>query len=234
MARFPRLNIPFVPQHIVQRGNNRQACFYTDKDFTFYLSKLTEAAQTFEVKIHAFILMTNHVHLLATPSTNDGVSRMMQCLGRNYVRYINITYQRTGTLWEGRFKSSLVDSSGYFLTVQRYIELNPVRANLVVHPSEYQWSSFHHNVGEKRLDFVSPHREYLALGIDEKTRVKHYIELVEMGLPMESVTAIRDSFNKSKVLGSSKFKKEIETMLQRRVEPVEHGGDRRSDKFQEL
>jgi putative transposase len=129
MARLPRLNLPGIPQHIVQRGNNRQVSFFTEQDYAVYLDKLKDHARQYKVDVHAFVLMTNHVHLLVTPETEKGVSQLMQSLGRYYVMYINKTYQRTGTLWEGRYKSTLVDSANYFLLVSRYIELNPVRAD---------------------------------------------------------------------------------------------------------
>lgn len=122
MARLPRLNLPNIPQHVVQRGNNRQVCFFSEQDYTVYLDKLKDYAEKCHVKVHAFVLMTNHVHLLMTPETEKGVSQLMQSLGRYYVMYINKTYQRTGTLWEGRYKSTLVDSEKYFLLVSRYIE----------------------------------------------------------------------------------------------------------------
>ena len=145
MARLPRLYVPGCSHHIIQRGNNRDACFFDERDYAFYLQQLQQSASQFNVAVHAFVLMTNHVHLLVTPSTADGCGKMMQSLGRKYVRYINITYQRSGTLWEGRYKSTLVDSELYFLTVSRYIELNPVRAGMVEAPGDYPWSSFRAN-----------------------------------------------------------------------------------------
>ena len=135
MPRLPRLNLAGVPQHVVQRGNNRQVCFFVEQDYVVYLDKLKYYAKQYQVDVHAFVLMTNHVHLLMTPNTDKGVSQLMQSLGRYYVRYINQTYNRTGTLWEGRYKSTLVDSEVYLLLVSRYIELNPVRANMVEHPA---------------------------------------------------------------------------------------------------
>ncbi len=140
MPRLPRLNLPNIPQHVVQRGNNRQATFFYEQNYTVYLDKLKEYGKKFDVAIHAYVLMTNHVHLLMTPSTKTGISQLMQSLGRYYVRYINKTYNRSGTLWEGRYKSTLVSSEHYFLLVSRYIELNPVRADMVAHPAEYPWS----------------------------------------------------------------------------------------------
>jgi putative transposase len=134
MARMPRLFVQDCAQHIVQRGNNRTVCFFTEADYAFYCQKLKECAEKYEVSVHAFVLMTNHVHLLVTPKDAVGVPKMMQALGRHYVRYVNITYRRTGTLWEGRYKASLVSSDEYFFAVSRYIELNPVRAKMVTHP----------------------------------------------------------------------------------------------------
>ena len=145
MARKPRFNLPGVPQHVIQRGNNREPCFYGDGDYQRYLGDLREAADRNDCRLHAYVLMTNHVHLLVTPMAEHGVTHLMQDLGRKYVRYINHNYQRTGTLWEGRYKSSLIDSEAYLLVCMRYIELNPVRAGMVQHPGEYRWSSYNGN-----------------------------------------------------------------------------------------
>jgi len=139
MARLPRISLPGIPLHIIQRGNNRQVCFAAEEDFAAYAYWLHEYARKYRVALHAWVFMTNHVHLLATPQTEDGISRLMQTLGRHYVRYFNHTYKRSGTLWEGRFKSCAVDEENYLLTCQRYIELNPVRANMVGAPEEYKW-----------------------------------------------------------------------------------------------
>lgn len=145
MARLHRLSPAGIPQHVIQRGNNRQACFNSDEDFAAYAYWLKEYADKYQVQIHAWVFMTNHVHLLVTPIKESAVSQMMQSLGRCYVRYYNKTYQRSGTLWEGRFKSCLIESSGYLLQCYRYIELNPVRALMVSDPSEYRWSSYRSN-----------------------------------------------------------------------------------------
>lgn len=145
MARKPRFNLPGVPQHIVQRGNNRQPCFYAEADYCRYLEYLHEAAARNQAAIHAYVLMTNHVHLLATPANPFSITHMVQDLGRKYVRYINRTYGRTGTLWEGRYKASLVDGESYLLSCMRYIEMNPVRAGMVSNPAGYRWSSHQGN-----------------------------------------------------------------------------------------
>ena len=138
MARLPRICLPGIAQHVIQRGNNRQVCFGANDDFAAYAHWLEEYAEKYHVAVHAWVFMTNHVHLLVTPTTADGVSRLMQSLGRRYVRYFNHTYQRSGTLWEGRFKSCVVEDDSYLLLCQRYIELNPVRAGMVEHPADYQ------------------------------------------------------------------------------------------------
>lgn len=145
MTRLPRICLPRIPQHVIQRGNNRQACFGSEEDFAAYAHWLDEYARKFRVAIHAWVFMSNHVHLLLTPETENGVSRLMQALGRHYVRYFNYTYRRSGTLWEGRFKSCVVEAESYLLTCQRYVELNPVRAGMVEAPGDYTWSSFRAN-----------------------------------------------------------------------------------------
>ncbi|MGH8029050.1 MAG: transposase [Arenimonas sp.] len=145
MPRGRRIDAADVPQHIIQRGNDRQACFFREGDYTYYLQALLEACMAQGCRLHAYVLMTNHVHLLMTPEHCGAVARTMQSVGRRYVRHINDTLTRSGTLWEGRYKSSLVDSEQYLLACQRYIELNPVRAGMVAEPGEYRWSSFKRN-----------------------------------------------------------------------------------------
>lgn len=170
MPRKPRFVLPGVPQHIIQRGNNREPCFYSAEHYRRYLELLKEAADRNDCCVHAYVLMTNHVHVLATPFSPHGVSHLMQDLGRKYVRAINHIYRRSGTLWEGRYKASLVDSEAYLLACMRYIELNPVRANMVVHPGEYRWSSYAAN-GQGQADaLISPHPLYEQLGHDPLER----------------------------------------------------------------
>ena len=234
MARLPRLSIPGVPQHIVQRGNNRQACFFCNNDRAFFMNKLAEACESEGVKVHAYVLMSNHVHLLMTSHTVNGISKVMQMVGRNYVRYINTTYQRSGTLWEGRFRSSLVQSQRYLLNVYKYIELNPVRAAIVAHPADYIWSSYQHNAGLKKIAVITPHEEYLNMGNSSETRAERYINLVTSPESESSTFNIRHCLNKSQIYGNDKFRQEIKENLKRRVEPGGHGGDRRSAEFQEL
>jgi len=165
MPRMSRLALPGVPLHLVQRGNNRQACFFHEADYSFYLQSLFACAARYHVAVHAYVLMTNHVHILATPADKSGVSRMMQLLGAIYVTNINATYRRTGSLWEGRFKSSLVDSGSYCLACYRYIELNPVRAGMVLRPGDYRWSSYGVNACGHASAGIEPHEQWRALGL---------------------------------------------------------------------
>jgi len=163
MPRKPRMYLAGVPCHVVQRGNNRDACFFTDDDYRFYLDVLADACRRYRVDVHAYVLMTNHVHLLLTPRAVDGVSRVMQSLGRRYVQYVNRTYRRCGTLWESRYKASLVDADRYLMALYRYIELNPVAAGMQSHPGDYPWSSFRCNAWGRLNHLICPHSLFLGL-----------------------------------------------------------------------
>ena len=231
MARRPRLNLPDIPQHVMQRGNNRQVCFFMEQDYTVYLDKLKEYSRQYRVAVHAYVLMTNHVHLLMTPETTSGISQLMQSLGRYYVRYVNSTHGRSGTLWEGRYKSSLVDSEHYFLLVSRYIELNPVRAGMTEHPAAYPWSSYQHNALSRTIELLTAHPAYLSLGQDGETRKTAYQSLFKHHVPEYSLKEIRDALQKSWVLGEGRFKQQIEQQLGQRITISTHGGDRKSDTF---
>ena len=231
MARLPRLYLPGCAQHVIQRGNNREACFYAEADYKAYLSFLKDAAAKYQVAIHAFVLMTNHVHLLLTPSDEQGVSRMMQAQGRKYVQHFNFTYGRSGTLWEGRYKSTVVDADNYLLTVYRYIELNPVRAKMVAHAAEYPWSSYQGNALGKPVQLLTPHSLYNQLGNTDKERQLAYRGLFNGMMPERELTAIRDATNKAWVLGDAGFKAQIAAKTGRRPEPLGRGGDRKSAAF---
>ena len=228
MARFPRLSLPNVPLHIIQRGNNRNPCFKSNKDYVVYLERLKEYSKQFNVAIHSYVLMTNHVHLLATPNKEYGASQMMQSLGRYYVRYFNKRYKRTGTLWEGRFKSSLIDSEKYFLTVSRYIELNPVRAKIVSHPSHYIWSSYQFNGLMKPNELLTPHALYLALGSTEELRAKNYSALFDAEIQDFRIKEIRSAINGTRVLGEDSFKRKLGCQTGLSLIPEPWGGKRRS------
>jgi putative transposase len=231
MARRPRLYLPDCPLHIIQRGNNRDACFRDDSDYKAYLHFMREAAERYGVSIHAFVLMTNHVHILATPSTEKSVSRMMQSIGRRYVQYFNHIYSRTGTLWEGRYKSTLVDTDNYLLTVYRYIELNPVRAGMVEHAADYPWSSYPHNAAGVEIQMLTPHDSYIALGKTSELRASAYRKLSQTHIPDMDIEAIRLATNKSWVLGSEKFIEQFERRVGIAGKTAEHGGDRKSKEY---
>ncbi len=233
MARLPRFVLVGHPQHIIIRGNNREPVFTSDEDYRFFLDKLTDAAKKHECDIHAYVLMTNHIHLLATPHKTDGISKMMQMLGRYYVQYFNYTYKRSGTLWEGRYKASLIDSDAYALLCYRYIELNPVRANMVQHPSEYPWSSYRVNALGQYDALVTPHTMYYTLGHDETSRQTQYRSLFTAQIDEISLVQMREATNKAWVLGSEHFKQKIANQLNRRTDKLAKGGDRKSDEFKQ-
>ena len=219
MARKPRFTIPGVPQHVIQRGHNREPCFYAQEDYYRYHRDLLDAAERNVAAIHGFVFMTNHVHLLVTPGHEHSITHMMQDLGRKYVRYINHTYQRTGTLWEGRFKTSLVDSEAYLLTCMRYIEMNPVRVAMVSHPGEYAWSSYKTNATGKVDPLLQPHPLYTALGQDAVQRQSNYRELFRGHMADSELHDIRAALNQELVLGREDFKDKIESMTHRQIRP---------------
>ena len=231
MPRPPRLVMPGVPLHVVQRGNNRMATFHHAADRECYREALDRASRRFGCAIHAYVLMTNHVHLLITPDDDSGPSHMMQSIGRKYVRYVNGRYERTGTLWEGRFKSSLVYSERYFLTCSRYIELNPVRAQIVAEPDQYPWSSHRHNALGEADALVTPHGTYVALGSSLAERRAAYRALFEAPLALQTLNIIRQATNDGGVLGDDDSIERIESTVRRRVTRLAHGGDRRSGVF---
>jgi putative transposase len=202
----------------VQRGNNRTACFYADEDYALYLHHLGEMAREFHCAVHAYVLMTNHVHLLLTPALPDGPSLLMKHLGQRYVQYVNRSYRRSGTLLEGRFRSSLVQEIGYFLRCHRYIELNPVRAGMVSHPADYRWSSFPVNAGFAATRLLTPHSQYLALGRNDDERSAAYRALFRSELDTAQLDEIRSAVNGGFVIGNDRFKAQIAEMLKRRVE----------------
>jgi len=234
MPRLPRFVLPGHPQHVIQRGNDRQNIFRSKEDFEFYLGKIFDAAEIHQCDIHAYILMTNHVHLLVTPNLGNSIGKMMQSIGRYYVQFFNKKYKRTGTLWEGRYKATLIDSEQYLLTCMRYIELNPVRAQMVDHPSKYAWSSFGYNALGQTNNMVTPHREYKQLGRMDSDRQANYRKLFKSQIPKDTLEALRKSTNKAQVLGGSQFKQRMEHELDRPVESMGHGGDRKSDIFKKL
>jgi putative transposase len=231
MARLPRFVIPDQPQHVILRGNNRAEIFCCEADYNFYLEKLKLACDKHGCSVHAYVLMTNHVHLLITPHNDQSLGKAMQMLGRYYVQYYNYCYRRTGTLFEGRYKATLIDSESYLLTCMRYIELNPVRAGMVPDPADYPWSSYRYNALGQADELVVPHPEYQRLGVYEESRQSAYHALFNQQLSEQCITDIRDATNKSWVLGNDHFKQRIQDQLGRRAEPKARGGDRKSEQF---
>lgn len=224
MPRLPRFNLADVPQHVVQRGNNRCACFFREEDCALYLRWLGDSAALHGVAIHAYVLMTNHVHLLATPAVPDAVSAMMQALGRRYVGYINRVHHRSGTLWEGRFKACVVDTERYVLTVYRYIELNPVRAGIVSNPVAYRWSSHAANAGLRSDRLLTPHPCYRALGAERSDRAMRYRALCAEVIDADELEELRTMSRKELAFGGDRFKDEVEAAAARRTRPLRRRG----------
>jgi len=223
MPRKPRFFLPGVAAHIVQRGHSRQPIFFEDNDYRGYLKWLSEAADRYQCYIHAYVLMTNHVHILATPKSSDGISRMMQYVGRQYVLYINYLYGSTGTIWEGRYKASLVYDAEFLLTCMRYIELNPVRANMVNHPRKYPWSSYRANGEGKRDDLLTQHEIYMKLANSMDQRRANYRALFEAYIEEGDLKQIRSAWLTGTPLGNDYFKREIEQKLQCKVGQTRRG-----------
>jgi putative transposase len=223
MARPPRLELPGVPQHVIQRGNNRAGCFFGDADRRFYLKCLAESAARRGCAVHAYVLMSNHVHLLVTTLEPGALAAMFQDLGRRYVRVINTLHGRTGSLWEGRFRSSLVDSENYLLTCHRYIELNPVRAGLVSNPAAYPWSSHAHYAGDRVSPLITEHPIYLRLGATNAERRAAFRSLFAAVLEEGLLERIRGAINSDSALGSETFMNDAEVRLGRSVRPPMRG-----------
>lgn len=212
MPRRKRMYVAGFPYHLVQRGNNREACFYGDADYQLYLALLQEYSERYGVDVHAYVLMTNHVHLLMTPDSEDSISRLMKVLGSRYAFYMNKRYRRTGTMWEGRHKSSVVDAEAYLLKCYRYIELNPVRACMVEMPEEYRWSSYCINAWGDKSEWLKPHSTYLTIHNNNEKRCFAYRELFRCGLDQEDLHHIRKATHYSHPLGNNRFAQRIETL----------------------
>jgi len=220
--------MPGVPVHIIQRGNNRQACFYADEDYQLYLEWLQDYALAANCAIHAYVLMTNHVHLLLTPEKRSSTGELMKRLGQRYVQYINRTYRRSGSLWEGRYRSCVAQQENYLLVCQRYIELNPVRAGMVEEPGEYPWSSYRANALGEESPLLEQHPFYLGLASSKKERISSYQKLFETALTDGVINEIRRSTNGNFVLGSDRFKHEISKALGCRVTAGKSGRPRKN------
>jgi len=228
MPRRPRTHIAGLPLHIVQRGHNREACFFCESDYLAYREWLGEALISTGCLLHAYVQMTNHVHLLLTPSEPEAVPLLLISIGRRYVQYINKTYRRTGTLWDSRYKSSLVQTEGYLLRCQQYIELNPVRANMVNDPANYRWSSYRSNGLGQADSLLTPHELYLDLAAGATDRLAVYRDLFRSALDDEAISDIRLALYQGQPLGDSRFIADIERVTGRRIEIRPRGRPRKT------
>ncbi len=217
MARLPRLTVPGYPHHIIQRGNNRQAIFASSRDYQALLDLLHDNAKKFDVAIHAYVLMINHFHLLATPQTAESLPQMMQSVGRSYVRYFNDSQKRSGTLWEGRYKSTLIQTDRYLLACMAYIDLNPVRGGLVTLPSDYPWSSYGHYTGARVDKFITPHPLVWELGNTPFAREAAYADLVRGGISAQQKDDLTQSALSGWALGGPNFVADLQKLTDRRV-----------------
>ena len=223
MPRRGRYFLPDQPLHLIQRGNNRQPVFFHADDHARYRDWLAQAAAEQGCRVHAYVLMTNHVHLLATPERADSIPRMMQSLGRRYVRHVNAVYRRTGTLWEGRYRAAPIDGEAHFLACCRYVELNPVRARMVAHPRDHRWSSYRAHAEGAADPLAATHPLYDALGADAAERRRAYRALFRDALDGAFVEALRAATNGGWVLGDERFKARVAATLDRRVAPLPRG-----------
>jgi putative transposase len=226
MARLPRLTLPGFPHHIIQRGNNRQPIFAAKADYETLLGMLDEYARKFQVAVHSYVLMSNHFHVLATPQTEDGVPLLLQAVGRSYVRYFNKQQARTGTLWEGRYKSTLIQTERYLLACMAYIDLNPVRAGMVSDPADYPWSSYAHYTGRRVDKVITPHPLYWELGNTPFARERAYADLVTAGLAPEQVRALTDATFRGWAWGEPDYVADLQRRTERRVTKAKAGRPR--------
>jgi putative transposase len=223
MARLPRLTVPGYPHHIIQRGNNRQPIFSSRADYETLLGLLDEHARQAKVAIHAYVLMSNHFHLLATPDDPNGIPRTMQSVGRRYVRYFNQTQGRTGTLWEGRYRSTLIQAERYLLACMAYIDLNPVRAGLTETAGDYPWSSYSHYVGLRVDRLITPHALYWELGNTPFAREAAYASMVAAGITPTQREAMTGSVLKGWALGEADYIADLQKRTTRRVSKTRVG-----------
>lgn len=221
-----------MPVHIVQRGHSREPVFFKTEDYLSYLGWLHEASERYRCKIHAYVLMTNHIHVLATPEKNNSISLMMQYVGRHYVPYINDSYGTSGSIWEGRYKSNMIHDEAYLLICMRYIELNPVRANMVDAPGIYRWSSYQANAHGKEDELVRNHPLYISLGKSGALRIKAYAALFNAHINQEQLGVIRASCQSGTPLGNNYFKQKVEEKLMCNVGQINRGRPKKgSDPF---
>ncbi len=223
MARLPRLTLAGYPHHIILRGNNRQAIFMDSADFQRMLALLQAHAQDQQVQIHAYVLMSNHLHLLLTPLQNDSLPKMMQAVGRSYVLYFNKRHGRSGTLWEGRYRSTLIQTERYLLACMAYIDLNPVRASMVVQAADYLWSSHGHYIGRQNEAWLSPHPLYWEMGNTPFAREAAYAAMVQSGIAQKQQQALTSSALSGWALGEDAFVEGLQKQTPRRVNVAKAG-----------
>ena len=228
MSRLPRLTVSGYPHHIIQRGNNRQPIFVDREDYERLLVELKQQADRHQVAVHAYVLMSNHLHLLVTPETADGVPLMMQGVGRAYVRWFNRRHGRSGTLWEGRYRSTLIEAERYLLACMAYIDLNPVRAGMVAAPADYPWSSCAHLVGQRADPLLKPHALYWAMGNTPFAREHAYGQMVQAGIDPERQAELARSVHSGWALGEADFVADLQRRTQRRVAKAAAGRPVRS------
>lgn len=217
MARLARLTLPGYPHHVIQRGNNRQAIFESIDDYQTLLELIEQKARKFDVLIHAYVLMSNHFHLLLTPQTSDGMPKMMQAVGRNYVHHFNLAHHRTGTLWEGRYRSTMLQSEHHLLACMAYIDLNPVRAGLAAQAADYPWSSYSHYTGQRLDKLITPHDLVWGLGNTPFAREAAYAELVAAGIKRDQEVALTEALLSGWALGDADFVADLQQKTSRRV-----------------
>jgi putative transposase len=229
LARLPRLCLAGYPHHLIHRGNNRQAIFFDDKDSSFFMGLLNKSLKQFSCELNAYVLMSNHVHLLITPRTVEGLPLMMQALARDYARYFNKRYARTGTIWEGRYRSSVIDSERYLLACMAYIDLNPVRAGIARTAGEYSLSSYRHYSGTQVDPLITPTQSYWALGNTPFAREAAYRDMVASGLQQAAIDTFTDHALHGWALGEKPFLDEISEQTDRRLVKARKGRPTKQD-----
>ena len=217
MARLPRLTVTGYPQHVILRGNNRQDIFRNTADYKRMLDLMEQHSREQGVEIHAYVLMTNHLHLLLTPQKDQALPKMMQAVGRSYVQTFNKVHGRTGTLWEGRYRSTLIQTERYLLACMAYIDLNPVRAHMVIQPDDYIWSSYSHYVGRRNDLLITPHALYWGLGNTPFAREAAYAEMVHAGIQADQQRALTDATLSGWALGDAQFIAGLKLQTPRRL-----------------
>ncbi len=231
MARLSRIVLPNQPLHIMHRGNNRQDIFESEEDMTRIIEDIAHSLSKSDCYLHAYVIMRNHLHLLITPKDKAQLSKFMQSMANRYVRYFNATRKRTGTLWEGRFKSSLVDSDHYLFALYKYIEMNPIKANMVTHIADYPWSSYQHNALGQTDKLITEHKQYQALAKTPTLRAERYQKLFEQPNTNEQEKQISQATLRGEVYGSNAFHDKVGQLISRTTKLARHGGDRKSENY---